>query len=525
MSFNLLDVLAVQQSQAPEAARTARDKRSAESSKPDKPFREYLSDAASDSKKESRESDGVSGKSDSKNIPLASPVSGDALGAIKDILAQAQGDESTFEIFNKILAVGQGKQQISVADINNNDALSELGALVDVLQASGVSVDENNPFATLLSISKGGLSEPEVTIKLQNLFNEYDVSSVSELVNKVAENILGANGADQQSIQNFVNSVTRNGSEVVNELDVSDKISDVIKQIAQGVIDDAKQQAEEAQLNKGELKSDQILAALGGLKDNAAVNQQQGGSQQLKNKENKASDALIKKLDSDLTDETLANNKIVQNNKQGKNNLDTLFNAVEHVADESKDKLSDLASKVDANKPADSSVGDFIKFQKVVDKVVAADSGQQNNQQAKSEDVMAQIKFGVSALSGKNDGRITIQLSPKELGSVDVKMEVGHDGKTRVAVLAEKADTMNLLQKDSSSLKALLQDALQTSSANLSFSFHDNDADQQWKQFFDENGAPSYGALDDIENKIPEVFGSPFYQSGMIATEGLDIRV
>ncbi|HSK38326.1 MAG TPA: flagellar hook-length control protein FliK [Arenibaculum sp.] len=79
---------------------------------------------------------------------------------------------------------------------------------------------------------------------------------------------------------------------------------------------------------------------------------------------------------------------------------------------------------------------------------------------------------GVS-LSRMADGRadrMTIQLRPAELGSVEVRLEFGRDGTVHARILAERPEALDLLQRDSKALEKSLQDAgFRTDSDSLSF--------------------------------------------------------
>jgi flagellar hook-length control protein FliK len=73
------------------------------------------------------------------------------------------------------------------------------------------------------------------------------------------------------------------------------------------------------------------------------------------------------------------------------------------------------------------------------------------------------------AVSSGSD-HIQIQLQPADLGAVDVKLSINHDGRVTMVVSADRSDTLNLLQQDSGTLAQALRDAgLQTDSSSLSF--------------------------------------------------------
>ena len=97
------------------------------------------------------------------------------------------------------------------------------------------------------------------------------------------------------------------------------------------------------------------------------------------------------------------------------------------------------------------------------------------SQQAPAEQVSVQIQTAVK--SGVD--RISIQLSPAELGKIDVKMELADDGQLRAVISAEKPETLELLQKDARGLEKSLQDAgLKTDMNSLAFQKGGNDRDQ-----------------------------------------------
>lgn len=87
-------------------------------------------------------------------------------------------------------------------------------------------------------------------------------------------------------------------------------------------------------------------------------------------------------------------------------------------------------------------------------------------QQALADQVAVQINK--AAENGLD--RINIQLRPADLGRVDVKMEVGHDGRVAAVISVERQETLDMLRQDSRILTQALQDAgLQADQNSLSF--------------------------------------------------------
>jgi flagellar hook-length control protein FliK len=100
-------------------------------------------------------------------------------------------------------------------------------------------------------------------------------------------------------------------------------------------------------------------------------------------------------------------------------------------------------------------------------------------QSGATDQVAVQIK------KAAKDGieRISMQLRPEELGRVDVRMEIGQDGKVTAQIAVERAQTLELLQKDQKALEKALQEAgFNTDSGGLSFSLKEQGSDAYREQ-------------------------------------------
>ncbi|MEK9751712.1 MAG: flagellar hook-length control protein FliK [Rhodospirillaceae bacterium] len=90
----------------------------------------------------------------------------------------------------------------------------------------------------------------------------------------------------------------------------------------------------------------------------------------------------------------------------------------------------------------------------------------QHNGPSAAEQVSVRI---TRALQAGND-RISIRLNPAELGRVEVKVELSHDGRMTAVVTADKPETLETLRRDASELqKALQQGGIDLSSGDLAF--------------------------------------------------------
>ena len=139
-----------------------------------------------------------------------------------------------------------------------------------------------------------------------------------------------------------------------------------------------------------------------------------------------------------------------------------------------------------------------------------------------------QVAMHLSRAVQNGINRLTIRLDPAELGRVEVKLEIGHDGRAIAWVAAERPETLELLQRDARALERALQqpdwDAraleralqqAQTDADSLSFSL--SQGDQQGGALADGsgngadngkgggNGQPDDGTPADDGDVLPQV--------------------
>lgn len=97
-------------------------------------------------------------------------------------------------------------------------------------------------------------------------------------------------------------------------------------------------------------------------------------------------------------------------------------------------------------------------------------------QQHTADSTVSLDKLGMSIAARSNDGQheFEIRLDPAELGRVHIKLTVDDDGQTKASVVADKPQTLELLQRDSSNLNRALQDAgLSLANNGLNFSLRE----------------------------------------------------
>jgi len=133
-----------------------------------------------------------------------------------------------------------------------------------------------------------------------------------------------------------------------------------------------------------------------------------------------------------------------------------------------------------------------------------------------------QVAVHVSRALDSGSDSISIRLDPADLGRVDVKLDFGADGRVVATVLAEKPETLSLLQRDSQSLeRALAEAGLKADSGSLNFGLRKDDGGfgreapgHEGGTGFGRNGG---GSLDEIVPVIPP--------RTLASMRALDIRV
>ena len=130
------------------------------------------------------------------------------------------------------------------------------------------------------------------------------------------------------------------------------------------------------------------------------------------------------------------------------------------------------------------------------------------------------IEIAGKALAGKN--HFEIRLDPPELGRIQVHLDVDRDGNVTSRMIADRADTLDLLRRDASGLERALQDAgLKTSDNSLQFSLRDQSAQQQQS-----NRASDTARLVVEDDMPPAIDAAPRSYSRLAGLgSGVDIHV
>jgi flagellar hook-length control protein FliK len=117
--------------------------------------------------------------------------------------------------------------------------------------------------------------------------------------------------------------------------------------------------------------------------------------------------------------------------------------------------------------------------------------------------------------------RITIHLSPAELGRIDGRLELVENGRVSATVAVDRPETLDLLQRDSRGLERALQDAgLKADSGGLSFTLRDDGRRETGGRQPFETGGQAARNANQTTTAEPAVTVRTVYGNG-----ALDIRV
>ena len=140
------------------------------------------------------------------------------------------------------------------------------------------------------------------------------------------------------------------------------------------------------------------------------------------------------------------------------------------------------------------------------------------------KEVVDQIKVNITKSAVKGVDKIEIQLKPEDLGHIEVKMQIGKDGKLQAHIVARRPETAEILQKEIGNLqKAFNEAGFQTDEGSLSFSFRD---DGQAGQNQERNNLRNFiGDVLEQETAMDAAVGDLFAGTAWDGKNGLNIRV
>ena len=165
-------------------------------------------------------------------------------------------------------------------------------------------------------------------------------------------------------------------------------------------------------------------------------------------------------------------------------------------------------------------------------KAAKADASAESNQtsfrdiyKGMSKEIIDQVKVNITKSAVKGIDKIDISLKPVDLGHIEVKMQIGKDGKLQAHIISSRPETMEVLQKEIQTLEKAFNDAgFQTDEGSLSFSFRGgNQANQNQER---DNGLRNFiGDIFEKEASNDLLAGDAFQNQSWNGTTGLNIRV
>lgn len=137
--------------------------------------------------------------------------------------------------------------------------------------------------------------------------------------------------------------------------------------------------------------------------------------------------------------------------------------------------------------------------------------------------VAEQVSVKITKALQAGQDRITIRLNPAELGRVEVKMELTHDGRTTAVVTADNRDTLDLLRRDSSDLqKALEEGGMRLSDSDLTFNLRGEEGQTAEDGDGQGGGGEEEEMADGFVEQEPEIIVA--HEGGILINGRLDVR-
>lgn len=110
------------------------------------------------------------------------------------------------------------------------------------------------------------------------------------------------------------------------------------------------------------------------------------------------------------------------------------------------------------------------------------------------------LALKIAAKSSNGDSSFQIRLDPPELGHIEVNLNVDSSGNAQASLTADKPQTLDLLQRDSSVLERALKDAGLDLTGGLSFSLKGEARSGPWRD--GQNGRTRMLSIDAIEASV-----------------------
>lgn len=173
--------------------------------------------------------------------------------------------------------------------------------------------------------------------------------------------------------------------------------------------------------------------------------------------------------------------------------------------------VSDDVADVDSLVVSTPIVSEVKKFDTVIDEKVSL----RDAFKGMSKEAVEQVKVNITKSAIQGLSKIDIHLKPEGLGMVEIKLNIGKDGKMQANIVASRVETMEALQKDSVVLaKSLNEAGFDMSSDDFNFSFANKD-----------DGSDRKGLKQFISKTLREDAEMASYEKEFINSSAVNIRV
>ncbi len=137
---------------------------------------------------------------------------------------------------------------------------------------------------------------------------------------------------------------------------------------------------------------------------------------------------------------------------------------------------------------------------------------------------LPQMAFDIVRHVQQGSSHFQIRLDPADLGRVDVKLAIDGNGTVNAHLTAERADTLDLLKRDSGTLgQALSQAGLDAGKTNLQFSLSQNPFQRQNDPASQQPATAA--ASDDQPIPVPATLAATTAYRGTAGTGGVNLFV
>ncbi|MFL1876587.1 flagellar hook-length control protein FliK [Hansschlegelia beijingensis] len=136
---------------------------------------------------------------------------------------------------------------------------------------------------------------------------------------------------------------------------------------------------------------------------------------------------------------------------------------------------------------------------------------------------VAAVATAIATNAGARRTRFEVRLDPDELGRVDVRLDIAHDGKVATRLIVDRPETLNLLRHDARELVRTLEQAgFQLPDTGLSFQLRDGRQDA-WREQAAQ--APVSRLSVEASDAPAEVAPAPYHRPTRIGAGGVDMTV